>query len=456
MKKVALMMLTAVLLSACQKSTDLFDEQAKERDTKAQYAYNFLKSYPNVNLNQSWDFSNKNEAYSLPMSTRGVTRTTRAASFQMALGGEYEVDNNTLTWMKGKLKDGQDNRSLGKPFYMKTPANSFTIVPIFQGQASSVWELHAVINGVDIKVWEKGKDVWIKKSANSDWQTVESLSTDELKKNTQGAAAVKAQSYTFKDVPVGAEMYFYLTITKVTNSKYNYTLNSQLSSLNGMMLSIKDCPRPANIDEDNEVMIIGCEDVYSNPSKNVTSDNDMNDVVFMMYGKPDVPSTIDITDETEIERKTTVRYMIEDLGATDDFDFNDIVVDVSEIWTSTAQFTNGILTGWSDSAKRQEAVIRHLGGTLPFQLTIGDTQLAEHKGVMNSDVEEKYVVSGWDKDLHNISIKVKQSENSTVYNNVKFPKAGEAPMIIAVEPTQTWMKERQSVPESWFTVPTEE
>ena len=454
MKKVALVMLTALSLAACQ-STDLFDEQAKEKDTKAQYAANFSKKYSNVSLNQSWDFSHKNEAYSLPSSSQNVRRAARRAEYQVTKGDQYEVDNNTLTWMKGKLKGGVDNRSLGKPFYMTTPSNSFTIVPIYQGLATSVWELHAVIDGVDIKLMEKGKDLWVKKNANSDWQIIESLSNDESKRNTEGAYAVKGQTYTFNNVPVGVEMYFYITITKVNTQKYNYTLNSQLSSLNGMMLSLNDCPRPANIDEDNQVIIIGCEDVYDNPSKDVKSDNDMNDVVFMIYGKPEVPSTIDITEETEIERKTTVRYMIEDLGSTDDFDFNDIVVDVSEIQTSTAVFTNGVLTGWNDSAKRQEAVIRHLGGTLPFILTIGNTELAEHAGVLGSDPDEKYVVSGWDKNLHNIGIKVKQSANSTVYNSVVFPKAGEAPMIIAVEPTQTWMSERQSVPESWFFVPEE-
>lgn len=455
MKKVALVMLAVLSLAACQNK-DLYDEQAKEKDTKAQYAANFVEKYSNVSLNQSWDFSNKNEAYSLPTSGQGGRRAARAAEYQVAKGDVYEVDNNTLTWMKGKLKDGNDNRSLGKPFYMKTPGNSFTIVPIFQGQASSVWELHAVIDGVDFKVWEKGQDVWIKKNANSDWQTVESVSTNELYKNTENAAAVKARTYTFSNVPVDVEMYFYLTITKVTNSKYNYTLNSQMSSLNGMMLSIKDCPRPANIDEDNQVMIIGCEDVYDNPSKGVKSDNDMNDVVFMIYGKPEVPGIIEITEETTIERKSTVRYMIEDLGSTNDFDFNDIVVDVSEIQSSHAVFTNGILTGWTDSGKRQEAVIRHLGGTLPFVLTIGNTELAEHVGVLGVDIEEKYEVSGWDKNLHNIGVKVKQAENTTVYNNVVFPKAGEAPMIIAVEPTQAWMTERQSVPDTWFYIPTEE
>ena len=57
MKKLVVL-LTTVFMVACQ-STDLFDEQAKERDIKAQYAANFSKSYPDVTLNQNWDYSNK-------------------------------------------------------------------------------------------------------------------------------------------------------------------------------------------------------------------------------------------------------------------------------------------------------------------------------------------------------------------------------------------------------------
>ena len=463
MKKIVVM-LTTVLLVACQ-STDLFDDHAKERDVKAQYAENFSKSYPNVSLNQSWDYSNKNEAYSLPTVTNhAAKRAARAANYQLTTGGEYEVDNSTLTWMKKKLVDGKDNRSLGKPFYMKTPSNSFTIVPIYQGQASSVWELHAVIDGVDFKVWEKCQDVWVKKNENSDWQTVSSVSNTELYKSTDNVAAVKAQSYTFDNVPVGVEMYFYLLVTKVTNSKYNYTVNSQMSSLNGMMLSLNDCPRPANISEDNEVMIIACEDVYDNAAKGVKSDKDMNDVVFMVYGKPEVPSTIEITEDMSIEKKTTVRYMIEDLGATDDFDFNDIVVDVSEIWTSSPVFTNGVLSGWVDSDKHQEAVVRAMGGTIDFDLTIGNTSWSKSgagfdvktmyntQGTIDYDkVLAKFDVTGWNAKTNNVSIKVNDKDGQLF--NITFPKSGEVPMIIAVEPTQKWMKERVSVPDSWFYIP---
>ena len=73
--------------------------------------------------------------------------------------------------------------------------------------------------------------------------------------------------------------------------------------------------------------------------------------------------------------------------------------------------------------------------------------------MLGADPDEKYDITGWDINRHNISVQVKQNNNSGVYNNVTFPKAGEAPMIIAVDPTQMWMSERQSVPESWFYIP---
>lgn len=447
-----MVMLTAVLLTACT-STDLFDEGQKEKDIKKSYAENFAKAYPNVDLNQSWDYSHKNPAYSLPTSNRALTRGT---SFTLTQGSEYEVDANTLSWMKEKLKNSQNNRKLGKAFYMEAPANSFTIVPIFQGQASSIWELHAVIDGVDMKVWEKCQDIWMKTSENGEWKAVSSVSNDEMKKNTENATAVKAKTYTFENVPTGAEMYFYLTVTKVNNSKYDYTINSQMSSLSGMMLSLRDCPKPANIEEGNEITLIACEDVYDYPDKGAKSDNDMNDVVFMVYGKPEVPTTTEIEDGRPIVKQTTVRYMIEDLGATDDFDFNDIVVDVTETVLSTPMYNSDYTITWTDSEPTQKAIIRHLGGTLPFQLTIGDTELEEMQGKLGSNPNKEFAVTGWDKNNHNISVRVKQAQNSTVYNNVKFPKSGEAPMIVAKDPQVEWMPERQHVPETWFYIPTEE
>ena len=476
--KTMMMVIAASTMVACTKNADLFDSSAIEQNAKATYAENFTKKYPNVDLNQSWDFSTKQSDYRLGS---GNKARTRAGEGSIVNGSWYEVDNNTLSWMHEQLVEGEDNRSLGNPFYMTVPGNDFTIIPIYQGQAGAMWNLHVVVDGVDYLVWEKSNseiqkgDIQIKDGDSNEWHNLhgggQSWETWNSLYNTDGSdkwladgsqnlvTAVRSIPYTFHDFPVGANMYFYLDVT-VSGSgdwdgKYHEMNNvgAHESSLKGQMLALQNVPRPANIAEDNEVMIIGCEDADLKDS-----DWDCNDVVFLVYGKT-VPKPIKIEEGNEIEEVKTVRYMIEDLGATDDFDFNDIVVDVAEIRTISPTYTNGVVTKWNEKGKRQEAVIRHLGGTLPFVLKIGNKEYAAGgQDTFQTSPDLKLDdVTGWTglNGVHNVSIQVQQKDNQGIYNNVVFPKAGEAPMIIAVDPSQGWMPERQSVPESWFYLPGE-
>ena len=474
-----MMVIAASSMVACTKNADLFDSSAIEQNAKATYAENFTKKYPNVDLNQSWDFSTKQSDYRLGS---GNKARTRAGEGGITKGSWYEVDNNTLSWMHKQLVEGQDNRKLGNPFYMTVPGNDFTIIPIYQGQAGAMWNLHVVVDGVDYLVWEKSNseiqkgDIQIKDGDSNEWHNLhgggQSWETWNSLYNTDGSdkwladgnpnlvTAVRSIPFTFHDFRVGAEMYFYLDVTVSGSAewggKYHEINNvgAHESSLKGQMLALQDVPRPANIAEDNEVMIIGCEDADLKDS-----DWDCNDIVFLVYGKT-VPKPIKIEEGKEIEEVKTVRYMIEDLGATDDFDFNDIVVDVTEIRTISPTYTNGVVTKWNEKGKRQEAVIRHLGGRLPFILKIGNKEYAAGgQDTFQTSPDLKLDdVTGWTglTGDHNISIQVQQKDNNGVYNNVKFPKAGEAPMIIAVDPSQGWMTERQSVPADWFYIPTEE
>ena len=474
--KTMLMALVATSMVACSNNQDVFDGGAIEKTAKQSYAENFAKKYPNVNINQNWDFSSKQSDYRLGSKNKA---RTRAGEGGITTGSWYEVDNNTLAWMHEQLVEGQDNRKLGNPFYMTVPGNDFTIIPIYQGQAGAMWNLHVVVDGVDYLVWEKSNseiqkgDIQIKDGDSDEWHNLhgggQSWETWNSLYNTDGSdkwladgsqnlvTAVRSIPYTFHDFPVGAEMYFYLDVTVSGSGEWNgkyheiNNVGAHESSLKGQMLALQNVPRPANIADDNEVMIIGCEDADLKDS-----DWDCNDVVFLVYGKT-VPKPIKIEEGDEIEEVKTVRYMIEDLGATDDFDFNDIVVDVTEIRTISPTYTNGVVTAWNEKGKRQEAVIRHLGGTLPFVLKIGNKEYAAggQESFQTSPDLKLDNVTGWTglTGVHNISVQVQQKDNQDVYNNVVFPKAGEAPMIIAVDSSQGWMTERQSVPESWFYIP---
>lgn len=81
-------------------------------------------------------------------------------------------------------------------------------------------------------------------------------------------------------------------------------------------------------------------------------DDDMNDLVFL-FASAKLP---EVKDATTIKK----RYIIEDLGSIVDWDFNDIVVDMEQVKTN-----NGSI--------QQKATLKHLCGTTPFELFVGET-----------------------------------------------------------------------------------
>ena len=67
-------------------------------------------------------------------------------------------------------------------------------------------------------------------------------------------------------------------------------------------------------------------------------------------------------------------------------------------------------------------------------------------GEINYDKElDSFEVVGWNPTKNNISVTVEGNPN-----DITFPKMGEAPKVIAVDPTTNWMFERTPAPESWF------
>jgi hypothetical protein len=214
-----------------------------------------------------------------------------------------------------------------------------------------------------------------------------------------------------------------------------------LSSINDYMreYKFKANELPANLPgvENPEVMIIGCEDASTS-----NSDHDYNDVVFMIYGEPYVPSTFEVT---EVEKTYSKRYMIEDLGTTDDFDFNDVVVDVYETYTQEKIVSDQGHTTWGPEVlKGQKAIIRHLGGILPFELTIGSTKFDKMGGpsTFQTDTNLEKEVNGWNRTANNISIDVYQGEDSQTSTKVNFSQPGAIPMIIATDTNVAWSAER--------------
>lgn len=424
------------LLASCMAGTeDLYNPSKADELLKSEYSAKFIAKYGEIAADYSWDAT---LAYPKYQSTRALVSDNKW----------YEVDNNTLDWLNDKLPESNNNKDLGKSFTMQVPHNQFTIVPIYQGKAGLEWEFHMVIGdetkAEDITVWKKSKDIQYKtKSSDENWKNVKDLGVG-TQQNTIDKAAVRAKEYTydFSD-RAGELMYFYLLITKEADGGAYAKKGTKQSSLKNMMLALTDCPRPSNIDEENEVMIIGCEDANL-----VGSDWDMNDVVFLIYGDPKIPQPIEIIDE-EIKEVKSKRYMIEDLGSTDDFDFNDIVVDVTQEIVKKLTTENGELVSTEEISRTQKATLRHLGGTIPFRLKIGDKVFDEMEGQMDVNPDKEYEITGWEPDKNNISVAVKDLNNGDIHE-LGFPGVGEAPMIIAVDTDVDWMEERVSITSEWF------
>ena len=433
---------------SCSKS-DVFDpgqaeeikkaqEEAKIEQSKTDYEANFVEKYGEVDPNQSWDFSTGTPTFSIPGSS--AKAGTRAGGYTRTNSTDYYTfPDETITKMKSVFKEGNsENKKNGTAFAMTVPANAFTIMPMYMGTSAGNFDLYMHVDGIakDILVWSKWENMQVKGKKNGksvDWTDVKTFDSSA---NCTNATAIRSKYYTFSGLPAGATMYFYLQIT-ATASGYNQK-GDVMSSVNDYMreYKFKSNELPSNLPgvTNPEVMIIGCEDAKTN------SDDDYNDVVFMIYGEPYVPSTFEVK---EFETTYSKRYMIEDLGSTDDFDFNDIVVDVQETFTQKITTDQqGIETISDPVLKGQKAFLRHRGGILPFELTIGNKNLGKMDGVLSDDPNTEFEVNGWNRTANNISIKVYQGADSQTATEVNFSQPGAIPMIIATDTNVAWSAER--------------
>ena len=484
--KIGSMAVVAVAFMACSNN-DIFDEQAVIDQKKATYAENFEKAYGKIDPNQTWDFSTMQQHYNVSAPTSVTSTTTRGmfADWLNAILGSifypntnpsvpttntnpitnpnsdnYDkmiIEKDVIEWIGDNMKAGQNNEKKGTFFKMKTKGEPFSIVPMFQGTASYYWELWLEVEGYeDQLIWEKGKHLGYRMSKGGQlYQPGESNTGVDV-----NAYEVEAPVYTF-DLPKGLTMAFYLKV--FPNGKGNPNGAAVMSSASNHMIHVSTLPKPKNVPEGNDVTVIGCED---NPTAG--ADADYEDLVFMMYSKS-LPN-IERVDTVVVDQ--TKRYMIEDLGSeSDDFDFNDIVVDVAQFVKKQLIYTYDDNYGLvlSDEVVLdtlpQAAIVRAAGGTLDFTLTIGNTTWtkSEHctvgemmnTGWNNTEIKPNAVigafeVDGWDPAANNISVVV----NSPKYGNIKieFPKKGEAPMIVAFDalPFQSWMHERVRMPQEWI------
>ena len=455
--------LSLATLASCVKGS-LPSYENTQRET---YASSFVAKYGPISSTQSWDFTTGEQQLAI---TRGFSAINvevleKGVDFgdvsnltlePHKFNGHPEWDYNVI---KGGVKKNTDifnaiqevlpekKRWKGESAVLVAPASEFYIYPLFCAGGYR-YDLMVKVGDTDpVKVFSKDF---------TDFQMINGMQTKEGK--TVNMRGIKIQA------PVGTPVEIYLdNVLDVYNNK-----QATVGTTNGYAVYV-DIPENVKLQlddvqlpDDHVVKYIGIEDVLK------SDDFDYNDLVLAVVGNPDVPQEKVIT-ENQYEVKTcrTKRYMIEDLGAIGDFDFNDVVVDVETyiIYTHTVKLENGVkksdVITSTTTAPTAKAFIRALGGTIDFELIIGTTMWAKNKdfdiatmyntegNVDYSKVLAEFEVSGYDYDSNNIYFRA-NGKDGNVYA-IGFPKVGEAPIMIAVDPTVNWMNERISIPSSWFT-----
>lgn len=377
-------------LSVASCADQNFDwENAKSQNPEYTFRTNFEKIVGTIDPNQSWDFSTAAKF--------SGTRATRA-DISVERKDYYELEDETLDWLTEKLPEGDlENRALGTSFSFIAPAESFSLIPIYQGHAGCVWDLYVEReDGSVTKIWTKSQG--LQRKRNGIWENVpvdgnNNKPADAESDHTMEVQGIRGQEMELSGFTAGEKLTLYLEITKhgewveggdAKIVHYFQQEGAKARSDRGMMVALP-CPTPSNLGAGYQAMIIGCEDNDFETNTPITdlsqttlvnptikdgytyefrhSDWDMNDIVFLLKSK-----------ETKIEEVTAKRYMVEDLGSSSisDIDFNDIVIDIEERTPKTLTTVDNQLT-FVEGESYQRAKVWAMGGTLDFFFMLKET-----------------------------------------------------------------------------------
>lgn len=443
-----------LMWAGCSKYDGEFAETYAALYNRIKHEQAFVAQYGEIDADKSWDLT------SWAAANRAAEQETRAEGDKPKLVENthfktatdwYRVPGNVLVWMKANLIEAHDNRMLGESFMLKLPKNDFAIIPIYQGVSCITSELEMKVNGYDMtRVWVKSHDLRVTDAENpneladADWKIPgyydgfandyvlnglnsedaiytlnEFRDTDEAHRAPSSlinATGIKSKPIYFDVSEINSandeNVAMYMSLHNIhmsMNQGWMSEPGHRLTSINanGYMRAMKvpaeNTPALSSLPENpyasdaagrqpgSEVMIVGCEDADLGGT-----DNDLNDIVFMIVGYPNLP---EIIPTTETIRK---RYMCEDLGNNFDFDFNDVVVDVTQTRSLTIKTSEGynigsffddtqnehgleIIAETVEGTLKQTATIAHLCGTLPFAIKVGDVQFPVISDPTNRD-----------------------------------------------------------------------
>ncbi len=190
------------------------------------------------------------------------------------------------------------------------------------------------------------------------------------------------------------------------------------------------------------------KDCYKNGDKFVDRDYNYDDWIVRITPAKKQSTTPDITTET-------ARVMCEDLGSTNDFDFNDLVFDVYYTYKEDA--------AGNKSNIQAHITLQAVGGTLPIYIgaqTTSDSTKELHYRMTNTNAKNPinvgagttcapvtFTMSATSTNANDLDICVGSSDNKAT-DFIILPSSGNsnlAPQKICVPTTVRWLKESQQI-----------
>ena len=397
-------LVASTFIVSCSKS-DVFEQsQSSVNDLKMnQYKTSFVQKYGEIAPDQSWDFSTVSNTKA---STRGEEKIVETietlAEYKSIVDGDID-DVKANFNAKGEVKTWIPRLSVG--MFAAFAHNTFKKKVHYHFEIchnSTRTEVVPQINlGYDTN-GNKWYDAGTSNTLNNSGYNIRQVNTKSLNTDTYWVAYWQnTDKHSQAATKENAEIMANLQNFKVNNYK-------EYTSKNGNIYWGFDC----------------------------TGHGDYSDLIFLV---------VNIDPVRPIEK----RYMVEDLGAIGDFDFNDIVFDVQQ-----------------DVQGKQKCIIRAMGGTLDFTLKVGNKTWTKSdegakKGyqpavmyntnpIKKDEVLAEFDVEEWDPTENNVSVSVVSKENNGVITVIPFPKKGEVPMIIAFDTFYPWMTEQESLPDNWW------
>lgn len=412
------------LFASCSKDAG-FEAPNQIELAKNQYAANFIKQYGEINPNQNWDFTSSSASQARTRANESFSDEMEHEAYNFFSFVDFDFDA-----IKGLLNNNSYSGTIKKTSWFHTTTYK--------------------INGTaTVKTWNQNFQVKLTPTyAHSNYEVNDNryfhIAFNYNNNEQEMIANIKVKGFGthhWYDAKSGTLIHHTSRAINTTSAVGGtwFTYYTKADGVGVERFKVK------NITNYREIKI------------NVTGQDERTYWGFDCDGDEDYSDVICLVRDFKNPDPIKKRYMIEDLGTTGDFDFNDIVVDFED-----------------DLMGNQKAIIRAMGGTLDFTLnvngqavwtkSINGPKLAEPVQVIDmvntkpeiafNKVIDQFKVTGWNPTANNISVTVtykdETSETGSTIYTIPFPKVGQVPMMFATDVLVPWMEEWLNFPKWWL------